>query len=899
MILGEDIFPIRELSQHEQELQTVYIALDAVGRKMADNRADDMEILLYQTYLLYQATLGGSIGIEIDDPRQPAFDVVDSLWRFSSDDGDVDFVLSDPFLNPQFSPDTYLEAFHELLNEKYYVIIGHLSYSGTDDLSVVDIWSQSDSYPKWSLALKAFLAPFIKSEDAGILDCNAYYLPPDFAFDRVGKYTIYERDSLFYAFLLLRKELEGDAWSNVEIINQLDNNVGKFDCVLLGRDFSNDGDSFESIDDYIAMLGENGRIVLQCKPLKAKMCNRLYASGMLSKVISIQDLDGVSQNIYLLQSNRDSDTVVFVELGFDGPSLNLLENNTVDTLKDIDPDRIISVPYSGLLESNLNPSYYLLLHETNLEGTVPLKTYLSNSVSRETRIHASKVTDENVVNAVSTDTRLIETLPDESAGRYGAYYYLSESALLLNTKRLDIGFIHIGAGKKELIQYFILAFPFDETRVDIRYLVLFLRNNPLFKIVAKFVTSADDLLELYVPELSKQEQTQYVENYLKDLKNEFNSKIDVKDSSLQLLVFTPDKAGFESDNKERMDKLGFKVLEYVEDKNSLKAALSEHYGEKVLSSNLADAVLVCADMPAMDVQKAIYFVGKVGIRTFYYSNNPKYDASDIDEDYLDDFKAGFLSGDDYLESIRKILDADSNKVRDRYPKFFKAADRLDEEYGWGLAEFATSTLQSNPFKLDINKLRSKIDETVIAFFKNHHVAPSEMDNTAVASLVADKKYYEGRKKVNIALTEELSKTTLDSEAWYKYALVAIRKLGNKDSHSSIVSDSSLELAAFTLFTEIVVWLDSVRERYKDKKCLFAIKKGNVELPFYTVESYDIDGREYLVANGIHLIDSKHELRAGDQVVVLDTEEEKYPKTINGFRVEKVANPSNYIVAIKA
>ena len=898
MILGEDISPIRELSQHEKEMQTIFIALEAIGRKMYDNRADDMEVLLYQTYLLYQAMLGGCIGIEEDDPRQPAFDVVDSLRRFSSDDGDVDFVLSDPFLNPQFSPDTYLEAFHELLNEKYYVIFGHMSYSGIGDHNLLNILSQSDSYPKWSQALKTFLAPFIKSEDACILDCNAYYLPPDFAFDRVGKYTIYERDSLFYPFLLLRKELEGDVWSNVEIINQLDNNVGKFDCVLWGSDFSSNPYLFESIDDYIAMLGENGRIVLQCNPLNVKMCNRLYASGMLSKVISIQDLDRVSQNIHLLQSNRDSDTVVFVELGFDGPSLNLLENNTVDTLKDIDPDRIISVPYSGLLESNLDPSYYLLLRETNLEGTVPLKTYLSKSVARETRIRASKVIDENVVNAVSTDTRLIETLPDKSAGPYEEYYYLSESALLLNTMSLGIGFIHIGAGKKELINCFILAFPFDETRVDIRYLVLCLRNNPLFKIFAKHIWD-DDLLEFYVPELSKQEQTRYVENYLKELKNEFNSKIDVKDSSLQLLVFTPDKAGFESDNKERMDKLGFKVLEYVEDKNSLKAALSEHYGEKVLSSNLADAVLVCADMPAMDVQKAIYFVGKVGIRTFYYSANPAYDASEIDEDYLEDFKAGFLSGDDYLDSIRKILDADSNKVRDRYPKFFKAADRLDEEYGWGLAEFATSTLQSNPFKLDINKLRSKIDETVIAFFKNHHVAPSEMDNTAVASLVADKKYYEGRKKVNIALTEELSKTTLDSEAWYKYALVAIRKLGNKDSHSSVVSDSSLELAAFTLFTEIVVWLDSVRERYKDKKCLFAIKKGNVELPFYTVESYDIDGREYLVANGIHLIDSKHELRAGDQVVVLDTEEEKYPKTINGFRVEKVANPSNYIVAIKA
>ena len=73
----------------------------------------------------------------------------------------------------------------------------------------------------------------------------------------------------------------------------------------------------------------------------------------------------------------------------------------------------------------------------------------------------------------------------------------------------------------------------------------------------------------------------------------------------------------------------------------------------------------------------------------------------------------------------------------------------------------------------------------------------------------------------------------------------------------------------------------------------------LELPFYTVESYNIDGREYLIANGIHLIDSKHELRADDQVVVLDTEDEKYPKTINGFRVNRVANPSNFIVAIKA
>ena len=55
----------------------------------------------------------------------------------------------------------------------------------------------------------------------------------------------------------------------------------------------------------------------------------------------------------------------------------------------------------------------------------------------------------------------------------------------------------------------------------------------------------------------------------------------------------------------------------------------------------------------------------------------------------------------------------------------------------------------------------------------------------------------------------------------------------------------------------------------------------------------------MVANGVHLIDTKRELKAGDQVVILDAETEKYPRTINGSRVEKVASPTNYIVAIKA
>ena len=506
------------------------------------------------------------------------------------------------------------------------------------------------------------------------------------------------------------------------------------------------------------------------------------------------------------------------------------------------------------------------------------------------------------VDVITEDPRLLPLSPHEKYKKIGKERVLTQTAILL--KKAPSGsficsYIHVDKNLFVQIPEDCIVISVDPKKADIRYIVNYLRTISVPKGIGHDVfTSDEDILELPIPYLTLEEQQKFINDYLKSLKNEFNSKINVKDNTLQILVYTPNKDRFEAINKEKLDKYGFRVLKYVEDKSSLKEALSEHYGEKVLSSELADAVLVCADMPANDVEKAIYFIEKSGIRVFYYSDSPSYDFDKIDEDYLDDFKKGFISDKDYLDRIREKMDADSNKVRDQYSKFFKAADRLDEDYGWGLAEYATGLLQGKPFKMDINKLRSKIDETIITFFKSHHIAPAEMDNTAVASLVADKKYYEGRKKVNINLTEELSKTALDAEAWYKYALVAIRKLGNKDSHSSSDSDSSLELAAFTLFTEIIVWLDSVRDRYKEKKCMFVIKKGNVELPFYPVEEYQVDGKDYLVANSIHLIDTKRELKAGDQVVILDTESEKYPRTINGSRVEEVASPGNYIVAIK-
>ena len=887
---------MKQTETTDSNVLVILATLDKIGKRMLENRASEMEVLVYQTCLLLKAKNGGGLEcVEGDDHLDNAIMIVDSLWRMTQLGPleDMTKYLELPFDLPAYPSETYVEAFHALLKDYSYVpmLYNCQGIMVPQGIRINFFRSLAGSYYE-------FVHGVIPKKTGTALDFCGRCIPAGVSFNEYDEYIICETDKLLYAYLVFRKDLEGEAWSNVEVINHIPDWTEMYDVVFIHN--------WKAIKGLL--LTDDALIVFQQPPQKLFPRETTYpeivSTGWLDMVISyshplIHKKDG--ENIlFILRKGRDNDKPVTFVNGesFVNRTSPFFSSATVDEIMAGDPAFVVSVPVADLNPDNLFPCYYLLKRGLYGESTAPLGKFVTIANKIEP---ADDETFVSEVDKISTDERLIGSIPVERDEFFDfGCYKLSETSLLIELRSggWNVGFVEVDEHPILINNGDIIPFIVKPEIVDIRFLVMVLRRIH-FPTPQDFFVSDEDLLSLPIPDLSLEEQRRAVDDYLKTLKESFVNGLSIKESTINLLVATPDKETFEVKNKDRLRSLGFRVLEYVEDKNSLKAALSEHYGEKVLSSNLADAVLVCADMPAMDVQKAIYFVGKIGIRTFYYSNNPAYDASDIDEDYLDDFKAGFLSGDDYLDSIRRILDADSNKVRDRYPKFFKAADRLDEEYGWGLAEFATSTLQSNPFKLDINKLRSKIDETVIAFFKSHHVAPSEMDNTAVASLVADKKYYEGRKKVNITLTEELSKTTLDSEAWYKYALVAIRKLGNKDSHSSVVSDSSLELAAFTLFTEIVVWLDSVRERYKDKKCLFTIKKGNIELPFYTVESYDIDGREYLIANGIHLIDSKHELRAGDQVVVLDTEDEKYPKTINGFRVERVANPSNYIVAIKA
>lgn len=882
---GKDLTSTEELLRKDYELKTIFSSLEALRDVMVYNRAEENEVLLYQLFLLYKASLGGDVGMEmLEDPRKVALDVIEKLTKFTTREDSNSVKTGEwTFLHPKFAPERYIEAFYILIKDNYAILTGKTRYYGGFEKA------HAEEYIQEAENYISFISPAI-NKDARVLDCEAKNLPPFLSLEDYQEYVILENDSLYRAYLVIRKEIEGYAWNRVKIINQLSMADGEFDCILPGILFN----SFTN--EYFAEhLTSQGVIISSSFPVVSG-CSKLVESGMLDTVITLTDVGKFGRMIFICRKNHNvGDPILFADLGLSAATFKNLNKYNLNTLKEIGEEHFVSVSATELVPTNLNPGYYLTIRKSSSEKTAPLRTFLQNRKAKKYVIIKEAV--EGIFE-VQSDPRLLETKPDHSFDPNDDHlrlYMINEPSILITGRKSNVGYTCAKNGPV-LIDGRIHSFTVDTRKADIRYITLQIRQRIMS--VARYLNSMDELLELHIPNISLSEQNDFVNRYLNELKNEFNSKLDVKDTTLQLIVFSPNKDSFEVINKEKMDKLCFRVLEYVEDKSSFKEALSEHCGKDVLSSKLADAVLVCADMPAAVIEKALYFVHNLNTRVFYYSDSPSYDLGKMDEDLLEDFNKGFIQSTDYLEIIRKTIDADSSRVRERYPKFFEAADHLDKDYGWGLAEYATGLLQGKPFKMDINKLRSKIDETIITFFKSHHIAPAEMDNMAVASLVADKKYYEGRKKVNINLTEELSKTALDAEAWYKYALVAIRKLGNKDSHSSSDSDSSLELAAFTLFTEIIVWLDSVRERYKEKKCMFVIKKGNVELPFYPVEEYQVDGKDYLVANSVHLIDTKRELKAGDQVVILDTEAEKYPKTINGFRVEEVASPSNYIVAIK-
>lgn len=868
---------------------------------MKDKRASNLEVDLYLESLLYAACKGGGDAVSSD----PLVDAVKSLlspvWDSIIQPSVKDY--ESIFFNPSYPPSVFRSAYKSA-QLKVGLNIPRVSHDYFEDNGKESLF--------WSNLLTG------KQDGLRFLQCCRGFVPSfDFPFTLFAKYDIVTDIVPLYLLLTLRKGIEGDDWNNVDLFLEFPENECQYDII-------------HSEVDRFGVIKTSKYHLFDFESLPLASSGALIAGrDQYDKQQELPNIESVFQlprddvfihrhdrRVYVLRKSVSfSDSIVFVDGSFyfrtavnkDAGNDVFWSKETIDLIQQHDKRFTACVNRSSILPDNLNPIYYVMLQHFQKEDYVPLKRFASPGETCGLSFKVRDLKDSGYVKNTRSDPRLIPLIKSPSIPN-GSPNYLTRSGIIISTYHMVKHFNYVEVEEGERVQvdgFDRYVIHINPELADWRYILLVLRSLPYPTIEngvdeLRVFSSVSDILELPVPNLSLEEQNKEVEVYLKKLKKDFVAPIEDRTSSLQLIVFTPDRSKFETANETKMDALGFKVLEYVDDPDNLGAAIRKHHGDNVLSSNLADAVVICADIPADELVDVMYAV-KSDIKVFYYSDNLSYDDSRIRAAFRDDFRNGFIKGADYLEQIRKNLDSDAIKVREQYQSFFDAADNLDKKFGWDLAEFATECLSHSPFIIHFTDLRIKIDNTIIAFYKQHRVAPQWLGNTSVASLIADRQYHDSNTQMDIILEEGLPNEVLSAESWYKYALVTLRKLGDKYSHNDKKTlTSSFLFAAFTLFMEYVIWFDSVADRYMDNRRLFTIKKRDYIQTLHTVRSYTVDGKAYHVADKtVHLIDPKHILASGDQVLILSRLEEKMPRKIDGHMVDERARPDGWVLVTKA
>ena len=103
---------------------SILATLEKIGKRMLNNRASEMEVLVYQACLLLKAKNGGGLEYADEDYNlAKAVSIVDSMWRMTQLGPleDITKYLELPFDLPSYPSETYVEAFHALLKDSSYV----------------------------------------------------------------------------------------------------------------------------------------------------------------------------------------------------------------------------------------------------------------------------------------------------------------------------------------------------------------------------------------------------------------------------------------------------------------------------------------------------------------------------------------------------------------------------------------------------------------------------------------------------------------------------------------------------------------------------------------------------------------------------------------------------------
>ena len=839
-----------EVSAISRDLGYVYCVFDDEDTNLILNGFDGVLYQAYLTYIAISEYLDESLG---NDVIKKAFDIVGTLKN------DHTKHLDQLFLTSSYRKESYIEAFHRSIDEVY------LFEKKLNSVKRTNYGSRRYSLPKLSDYQK-FLCSILGDKGGKVLDLCAEYLPSDFSFDGYNEYTICESDEKLFAFYTLRKAIEGNAWKNVFVTKEIPHGDACFDLILTSTSslHSTGRDSLRTRINSI--LSDNGKAVIQSYNYNED-CGTVDPRK-LEMSLSVPDTLRLFHYLFVINKSKDlSAPIVFV----DGQSF-YGDNRVTDPYwffsKELtemigcrDCKYVVEVPCKDIVGDNYYPGFYLLCKQLTGADSVLLGDYIRHYGEDEMMVFEDYVPGEGYlgncfeISSISTDPRLIETRRTDGFGIYNSCseYWLDveEPGILLvqsEVRMIDVGYLTDTKGALMKVSIagtennlfggrFDGVFGLESNEFDIQFVTHYLRSLPL-KTGVDYFSAPWDIMEVPIPHLSLEKQRLEVKTHLTQLANSYLKSMPDIHKRVNVIVMLTNAEIFKSHSRSTLEKLNMNVLKYVTNGDELESAIKMYNNKDVAESKHVDAVLVSVDIPQEEVVHAVIALSNTEFRSYFFSMRGSFDQdslsfSSIIRNRIND---NFVPGTDYLEEIRRRINVDSFDILDEYPEyqeFFKAAMRFDEEYPeWRLWDYAKRVLSKKPIELDINDFRSKIDETIGRFFRDNNVVPQGegiLPNGAIPDLLFRPPYENREKKIKISLYEHLDKEVRKEEEWIRSAYVTIRKLGNNVSHNSrektrVGTSQSIGLAAFTLFTEIFIWLnkDEVRERYQSGNKMYVV-----------------------------------------------------------------------------
>ena len=881
----------------------VLSALEAIAEEMLTSRATRLEVLAYLAFLCYAGMRGGVVTTEEGTPLDDAMETICSLRRFTSEGGKVIPDLEDKvFLHASYGEDAYIKAFHQ-----------HLQDISQDFLNQDDWINCNPHLYKWALS-NALLG----DNTGAILDLAPSFLETGYVFSDFGRYVMLAEDKYLRAFLVFRKELEGESWKNVDIVPVKPKDI-TFDGILYRCMDEKDIPTSLSLNSSLEDISVNAGATFVIS-FDFHIDEFLFSDKWLDLPCGFH-LESAFQVNYIPHLVYKSGLLQKDSICFAAPDVNsnLLINGSikrdqiVDELNDIlqyyrdKDDYFVIVQKEDLRDGILSPSFYIKRKEIIEPGTISLYdicNFDAITTKQDLRL-------DNVLLAPRFDYNpsLSEITPERVSWFYFDYgYVLTQNAILilLNTdsaipRNCIVSRIKVEPGSEVFVlRDRIIPLVVDPNRYDPRFVMISIQkaNTAGYESLIGFPAVLD---LIRIPDIPLEEQRKAVEAYLEGVKETLPGYVrdpGSKPVTYNILVITPDRETFEGRFGGKMVEEHLNVVGYASDSKSLSEVLPKHFGKDVPASQRVDAVLADVSAPVGDTNFVLMKIHDLDVRKFYYSTCG-YSRGCIYDIFWDAVESGLVEGDEPASGMRRALDTQMSpeaRLREEYREFFRSADRLDSLHpGWDLSGAVMKFLLDGRTKTPVNTVRSLLSETLCRFFRDCRAVPFCMEDGAIPSFLADGSYYDGKRRLEFKAAGKVDDKRQKSEAWVRYAFVALFKLGNKESHDSKETEEMVSEAALIILMQVIRWFEGVHDRYAEGGVGFKCFRGSKECRLQTVREV---APGYFAVGDVH-VGNQEGLCDGSVGVLNDLlPPEKDPRTIDGTTFTRYAGKDSFHILLQ-